>query len=126
MHPLLNSTAVQASSVLIWEVSQFQALKHRFPILGRNHSCAPQKLSRLSCGNFGDLESEHGGFALERVDLMLAMLELVDLGSFVHVFTYFIPWRNMWYTKRASLAAMALVATGAPSRLRNRRNCAPK
>jgi len=24
--------------VLIWEVSQFQALKHRFPILGRNLS----------------------------------------------------------------------------------------
>ena len=45
-----------------------------------------QKLSRLSCGKFGDLESEHGGFPLEKVDLMLAVLELVDLGSFVHVF----------------------------------------
>jgi CRP-like cAMP-binding protein len=34
-----TATAVQASSALIWEASQFQALKHRFPILGRNHSC---------------------------------------------------------------------------------------
>src|SRR5215472_1353646 len=46
----------------------------------------PPRNSLLSCGNFGDLESEHGGFPLEKVDLMLAMLELVDLGSFVDVF----------------------------------------
>src|SRR3984957_16582584 len=32
----------------------------------------------------------------------------------------------MRYTKRASLAAIALIATGAPSLVRNRRNCAPK
>lgn len=29
---------MQASTALIWEVSQFRALKHRFPILGRNLS----------------------------------------------------------------------------------------
>src|SRR3982075_154252 len=32
----------------------------------------------------------------------------------------------MRYTKRASLAAIALIATGVPSLVRNRRNCAPK
>ena len=42
--------------------------------------------SSLSCGKLSDLESEDGGFSLEEVDLMLAMLELVDLGSFVDVF----------------------------------------
>ena len=33
-----TATVVQASTALIWEVSLFQALKHRFPILGRNLS----------------------------------------------------------------------------------------
>lgn|SRR5580704_11053294 len=36
------------------------------------------------------------------------------------------PWRNMLYIKRASLAAIALTATAGPRLARSRRSCAPK
>jgi hypothetical protein len=37
-----------------------------------------QKLSLLSCVSFGDLKSQLGGFPFEIVDLLLAMLSLVE------------------------------------------------
>jgi hypothetical protein len=36
------------------------------------------------------------------------------------------PWRNVLYTKRASLAAIALTATAGPRLAWSRRCCAPK
>ena len=37
-----------------------------------------------------------------------------------------IPKRSIGYTNRASLAAIALIVTGAPSLVLKRRNCAPR
>ena len=40
-----------------------------------------RKLSVLSCRSFDDLESQVGGFPFEMVDLLLAVLDLVELRS---------------------------------------------
>jgi hypothetical protein len=69
------------------------------------------------------LESQVGGFPLEIVDLQLAVLGLVELGSLVHELHAVAQHAvDQW----ASLAAIALIAMGAPSLVLSRRNCAPR
>src|SRR4030081_121380 len=57
-------------------------------LLGKDQTRAAyfslQKLPPLSCGSFDDLESQLGRSPLERVDLPLAVLNLVELRSSVH------------------------------------------